>query len=71
VVKILIFLDLAKTISFLDGHYLFPGSPNGTRPLSPARKTESLRDEILKETEIILERYKKIPDKMAEEHLRA
>jgi hypothetical protein len=24
VVKILVFLDLAKTISFLDGHYLFP-----------------------------------------------
>jgi hypothetical protein len=24
VVKIFVFLDLAKTISFLDGHYLFP-----------------------------------------------
>jgi predicted DNA-binding transcriptional regulator YafY len=32
---------------------------------------ESLRAEILKETEVILERYKKIPDKMAEEHLKA
>jgi hypothetical protein len=49
----------------------FPVVPTGHAPLSPARKTESLRDEILKETEVILERYKKIPDKMAEEHLRA
>ena len=32
---------------------------------------ESLRAEILKETEVIIERYKKIPGKMAEEHLRA
>ena len=32
---------------------------------------ESLRDDILKETEVIIERYKKIPGKMAEEHLRA
>jgi predicted DNA-binding transcriptional regulator YafY len=32
---------------------------------------ESLRDEILRETEVMLERYKKIPDKMAEEHLKA
>ena len=31
---------------------------------------ESLRDKILKETEVIIERYKKIPDKIAEEHLR-
>jgi len=46
-------------------------SITGHGPLSPARKTESLRDEILKETEVIIERYKKIPGKMAEEHLRA
>ncbi len=46
-------------------------SITGHATLSPARKTESLRDEILKETEVILERYKKIPYKMAEEHLRA
>jgi predicted DNA-binding transcriptional regulator YafY len=32
---------------------------------------ESLRDEIREEAEVILERYKKIPDKMAEEHLKA
>jgi len=32
---------------------------------------ESLRDEILRETEVMLERYKKIPGKMAEEHLKA
>ena len=32
---------------------------------------ESLRDEILKETEVIIERHKKIPGKMAEEHLKA
>jgi len=31
---------------------------------------ESLRADILKETEVIVERYKKIPGKMAEEHLR-
>ena len=31
---------------------------------------ESLRDEIREEAEVILERYKKIPDKMAEEHLK-
>jgi hypothetical protein len=30
---------------------------------------ESLRDEILREAEVMLERYKKIPDKMAEERL--
>ena len=32
---------------------------------------ESLRDEIREEAEVILERYKEIPDKMAEEHLKA
>ena len=32
---------------------------------------ESLRDDILKETEVIIERYRKIPGKMAEEHLKA
>ena len=32
---------------------------------------ESLRDDILKDTEVIIERYKKIPGQMAEEHLRA
>ena len=32
---------------------------------------ESLRVDILKETEVIIERYKKIPGKMAEAHLRA
>jgi len=32
---------------------------------------ESLKDEIREEAEVILERYKKIPDKIAEEHLRA
>ena len=32
---------------------------------------ESLRVDILKETEVIIERYKKIPGKMAEEHLKA
>ena len=32
---------------------------------------ESLRNEIREEAEVILERYKKIPGKMAEEHLRA
>ena len=32
---------------------------------------ESLRDNILKETEVLIEKYKKIPDKMEEEHLRA
>jgi predicted DNA-binding transcriptional regulator YafY len=32
---------------------------------------ESLRDEIREEAEVILERYKKIPDKIAEEHLKA
>ena len=32
---------------------------------------EPLRDEIREEAEVILERYKKIPDKMAEEHLKA
>ena len=32
---------------------------------------ESLRDDILKETEVIIERYKKVPDKMAKEHLKA
>ncbi len=31
---------------------------------------ESLRDEIREEAEVILERYKKIPDKMAEENLK-
>jgi predicted DNA-binding transcriptional regulator YafY len=32
---------------------------------------ESLKDEIREEAEVIIERYKKIPDKMAEEHLKA
>ncbi len=32
---------------------------------------KSLRDEIREEAEVILERYKKIPDKIEEEHLRA
>jgi predicted DNA-binding transcriptional regulator YafY len=32
---------------------------------------EYLRDEIREDAEVILERYKKIPDKMAEEHLKA
>ena len=62
-----------------DGSIIFEAEVAGTKEIkfwimswgskAEVLEPESLRDEIREEAEVILERYKKIPDKMAEEHL--
>lgn len=64
-----------------DGSIIFEAEVAGTEEIkfwimswgakAEVLEPESLRDEIREEAEVILERYKKIPDKMAEEHLKA
>ena len=64
-----------------DGSILFEAEVAGTDEIkfwtmswgskAEVLEPEPLRDEIREEAEVILERYKKIPDKMAEEHLKA
>ena len=63
-----------------DGSILFEAEVAGTDEIkfwtmswgskAEVLEPEPLRDEIREEAEVILERYKKIPDKMAEEHLK-
>jgi predicted DNA-binding transcriptional regulator YafY len=63
-----------------DGSIIFEAEVAGTEEIkfwimswgskAEVLEPESLRDEIREEAEVILERYKKIPDKMAEEHLK-
>ena len=64
-----------------DGSIVFEAEVAGTEEIkfwtmswgskAEVLEPESLRDEICEEAEVILERYKKIPGKMAEEHLKA
>jgi predicted DNA-binding transcriptional regulator YafY len=64
-----------------DGSIIFEAEVAGTEEIrfwimswgskAEILEPESLRDEIREEAEVILERYKKIPDKMAEEYLKA
>ena len=64
-----------------DGSIIFEAEVAGTEEIkfwimswgakAEVLEPESLKDEIREEAEVILERYKKIPGKMAEEHLRA